>query len=488
MKKRILSALLASLMLVPSLAACSEDAQPGEVTETADTTVVTEPPETELSDDLEKMDFKGQSFTFLTTEVSHMQYAVTVYKEESADVLENAFYLRTQAVAEKYNINFNDDVIAKNSATSQTMFEQSVAAGDKAYDVAMLHDRRAFNSVSKGHFMDVAKLPNVNMEKPYWNQRVNDAIRMTDETYLAYGSLVLSLYDMTHVLLFNKDMQENLKLEDPYKLVKNGTWTLDKWREMGLAARKDNNGDGVWDTKDTFSFVSANNVVLYNFLAGSLTRTMEADGKNNVRVHLLTDPKVEGNFSKVMDILWDTGFWFSKAENSNNYYTMYTFFQTNQALFADHTFFSMIQLRDMQSDFGVVPFPKATEAQEEYGSLVEAGARVLTVPVTTRDPELTGAVLETLNFLSYRDVIPAYYEVVLKQKVTRDSESAQMLDLILNSIYYDVGVTMFINQIDAIFRNLVRENKREFVSNVQSLLPTIEKAVADAGGKAMLTE
>ncbi len=488
MKKHVLSAILASLMLVPALAACSEDVQQTPDTTAADTTVETDPPETELSDDLEKMDYKGQSFTFLSSDVATSQHAVTVYLEESADVLNNAFYLRTQAVAEKYNIRFTDDVLGSNSAKTMEMFQQSVSAGDKAYDVGMLHDRRAFAVVSEGYFMDIDKLPNVNLEKPYWNQSVNEAIRMTDETYLAYGSMVLSLYDMTHVLLFNKNMQENLKLDDPYKLVQDGAWTLDKMKEMGLAARLDN-GDGVWDKADTYGIVGGYNAVMYNFLTAALTRTMEADGQGNVRVHLLTNPRIEEAFTKVMDIFWDPGFWYTKSNNSNDYYTKDTFFQTNQSLFADHTFFSMIQLRDMEADFGAIPFPKLDASQEEYGTMVEAGARVLTVPVTTRTPALTGAVIETMNFLSYRDVIPAYYEVVLKQKVSRDSESAQMLDLILNSIHYDLGATMFNDQVkDGIFRNLIRDNKREYVSTVTAQLPKIESAIVNAGGKAMLTE
>lgn len=64
-----------------------------------------------------------------------------------------------------------------------------------------------------------------------------------------------------------------------------------------------------------------------------------------------------------------------------------------------------------------------------------------------------------------------------------------MLDLILNSIHYDLGATMFNDQVkDGIFRNLIRDNKREYVSTVTAQLPKIESAIVNAGGKAMLTE
>ncbi len=85
---------------------------------------------------------------------------------------------------------------------------------------------------------------------------------MTEKTYLTYGSMMLTLYDMTHVLLFNKNMQKNLKMDDPYKLVQNGARILDKMKEMDLAARLDN-GDGVWDKADTYGIVGGYNAVMY---------------------------------------------------------------------------------------------------------------------------------------------------------------------------------------------------------------------------------
>ena len=160
-----------------------------------------------------------------------------------------------------------------------------------------------------------------------------------------------------------------------------------------------------------------------------------------------------------------------------------TYFQDDQALFADHTFYSACLLRDMASDFGIIPFPKFDEAQERYGSVAEAGSRITTVPAVVKDTELVGAVLEMMHYLSYRDVIPAYYETTLKQKVSRDSVSAQMLDLILENIYYDLGATMFNDAIkDGILSPYLMGSRTDYASRVENKLPEIEKAITDAGG------
>jgi hypothetical protein len=97
---------------------------------------------------------------------------------------------------------------------------------------------------------------------------------------------------------------------------------------------------------------------------------------------------------------------------------------------------------------------------------------------------MTGAVLETLNFLTYKDVVPAYYEVTLKQKVSRDNVSSQMLDLILNSIYYDLGMTMFCDTVkDGVFTPQFKNNNTAYVSTTTKQIPKIEKAIMDARGE-----
>ena len=181
---------------------------------------------------------------------------------------------------------------------------------------------------------------------------------------------------------------------------------------------------------------------------------------------------------------WQTGFWYTKTTDSNNYWRTESHFQEDRALFADHTFYSTISLRDMVSDFGIVPFPKYTEDQQEYGVMVEAGSRTMTVPANIANPDLSGAVLETLHFLSHRDVMPAYYEVTLKQKVSRDSLSAQMFDIIRDSICYDLGMTMFCEAVkDGIFRDQFQNNLRKYASAVKSKSKVIEAAIAAAKGE-----
>ena len=68
-------------------------------------------------------------------------------------------------------------------------------------------------------------------------------------------------------------------------------------------------------------------------------------------------------------------------------------------------------------------------------------------------------VLEGLQSSSHFDVLPAYYDVVLQRKLTRDEDSAAMIDLIREGIICDFGMAFFsvlsaeLFQIEPLIRN-----------------------------------
>ncbi len=492
MKKTI--ALLLSLLLTASAVSCSQqsaengteqnaaaDAGEGSPAEEAPT----EAPETDppITDDIPDTDFGGADFVVLTSS-TQTQHSITAYNEQTGDVLNDAMFDRTQAIAQKYNINFLDDFVPGASDAALTAFTNSVKAGDSDFDLAMLLERRAFNMTGEGYFMDQRELKYVNPDKPYWFKDVNDAINFTDRMLISYGSTQICLYDMTHVLLFNQNMLNNLGLDNPFDLVLSGDWTVDRFFSMCETARQDADGDGNWTMDDIYGVVGATNALPDNFLAAARRRTIDRNEDGTVVVKLLDDPMIEEIFVRVTNTLWDPGMWYTKTTDSNSYWRTETFFQDDRALFADHTFYSTITLRDMVSDFGIIPFPKYTADQEKYGVLVEAGTRAMTVPVTAKNPDLCGAVLETLHWLSWRDVMPAYYEVTLKQKVSRDNVSSQMLDLIMDSVCYDLGMTMFCEQVkDGIFTNLFGSNNVNYVSKVTSNMKVLQKTIDKALGQ-----
>ncbi len=483
--KRLMPLLLAVILL---LSACgggtpAETASAG--TAAAGTSAETAAPETEpeLTDDVPALDFKGAAYTFMTYKPTGGQHCYTTITEQTGEVLNDAMYQRTQEIAERFNVVFKEDYAAENNNAMVSEFTAAVTAGDKSWNAAMLLERRAYALQHQSYFRDMKGMKYIDFTKPYWFETVNAAINPAGKRLIAYGSLVLTYYDYMHVLLFNKKMQSDLKLDSPYDLVTDGAWTFDKMSQMALAAVSDKDGDGVWGTGDVYGIVGTSRSLVGDFIAAAQKTIISSDKNGALTVNLLTDPAIETIYSKVNSTFWQPGFWYTKSTDINNYFLKDTYFQTNQALFAEHTFCTTQFLRDMEADYGIVPYPKWTADQDGYGTMIEAGARVLAVPATSDNDDLNGALIEALTCSSYKNVVPAYYENVLKGKYSRDSVSAQMLDIILDSVIYDLGDTMFCEYVvSKIFQPLFQNNRTDYVSTVTSVMPTIDKAIADAKG------
>lgn len=98
------------------------------------------------------------------------------------------------------------------------------------------------------------------------------------------------------------------------------------------------------------------------------------------------------------------------------------------------------KFRDIKADFGILPVPKYDEAQKDYGCTVnQYHGYTMGVPVTVSDKDRAGIILEALAAKSKYTLHPAYYEIALQRKLTRDDESAVMLDIIFKSTVYDIG-------------------------------------------------
>jgi hypothetical protein len=123
-------------------------------------------------------------------------------------------------------------------------------------------------------------------------------------------------------------------------------------------------------------------------------------------------------------------------------------------------------LRGMEADFGIVPYPKWDEQQENYLTTSVAYFSLFCVPTTVQNLEMTGIITEALCAESYKKVIPAFYEVALKTKHARDDESAEMIDLIRSGLTFDFG-KIYITELNGsmnVLRELMHNKQSNFVS------------------------
>jgi hypothetical protein len=150
-------------------------------------------------------------------------------------------------------------------------------------------------------------------------------------------------------------------------------------------------------------------------------------------------------------------------------------FQNNQALFMDCTFFYLTSLRNMESDFGILPYPKYTAQQDKYYSRME-GCDLFFMPISAPQENLdrTSVILEALCSDSAKSVVPVYYDIALKTKFTRDDESAEIIDILFENRVFDLGDTAWCDKVrDPIFASMFQRNNRDLVSKLESLDKTV---------------
>lgn len=478
--KRTQAILLSAALACTLLASCGEDTAKKSTDTNADTAPTTEAT-TETAaednviryqDDLGDLDFGGAEFRIRTIENLNVHSYVDV-QEETADVYDDALYKRNRAVEERLNIVIKETLMPDDDA-----FRKTITAGDDSCEMGNVRCDTAMNYWADELTYSITDIPHINLEKPYWAKKLNDSITLGENQYVAIGAYDVNVLDLTYALLFNKQLVSDFDFISPYTLVAEGKWTMDQMKFMMLQVVSDLNGDGTYTEDDRWGYLSHYKQVLPDFwiAAGEMSILKDQDDRPAIN---MTSDRFVSVFNKTFDIIWDTNVWYSKCDPSLDVpKDNVTIFSEGRALFMDVSFFHIENLRNAETEFGILPYPKYDEAQEEYYSRVSYyWANV--VPVTnTKNLDMTGAVIEAMNCESANTVVPAYYDVALKTKYSRDEESAAMLDLIFENRVVDLGDTLFCGDIrDGFMASMFQKNSRDLASQVAKKEKLITKKI-----------
>ncbi|MBR4184147.1 MAG: hypothetical protein IKQ87_00145, partial [Clostridia bacterium] len=137
-------------------------------------------------------------------------------------------------------------------------------------------------------------------------------------------------------------------------------------------------------------------------------------------------------------------------------------------------------LRELDFDFGIIPYPKYTEEQANYHTTAWDAYNLYSVP-RTADLDFTGVVTENLAARSFQFILPAFYDKALLSKYARDEDSAEMIGLIRAGATYNFGVvnSPHIGSPGHIWRDLVTSGSDNIASktgkNEKAIVKSLEK-------------
>ena len=486
MLKKIMAALLAACTICV-LGACGKD--DAKTPDTKPDSTVTEPDnsdntadnntETEIdyTSDLSTERYDGYNYRMLVRKGKiNDQYL----EDDSEDLVESATYKRNKEVEDRYGITIT--VSESNDSNYETDALNSILAGDDAYDLIFAHSRAAFVYAIQGAAMNFNDISTIHLDKPWWTQDITESCNINGKLYVLDGDISTSGLGATMCLFFNKRIFDELGYDYPYEMVKDGDWTFDEFAYLAKKGGSDLNGDGVMNPEDDqFGFFTSEWAAPINILYAGGQKIYDKNDEGALELTLYSNKTVE-IFDEFFSLMNNEACFLHFTEGNINY-SGPDIFRSGRAMMASGGLGSAQGLRDMDDDFGVIPYPKFDE-NDEYSTAINGAAPLVIIPVSVSDVNRTGAITEALAAYGHRDVIP-FYEKSLKSKYARDEESEEMMDLIKDSIIYDIGYVAG-GPLQSVGRDLSKATTRDFSSfyaaRESSAKKSVEEFNKDYGG------
>ena len=390
-----------------------------------------------------ELDCGGEDFTFLNIDKGTWDFYTTIVNEEqTGEVLDDAIYLRNRIIEDKFNVYLKEITFDINDIESK--IKNTILAGEAAYDAAYCPaymNAPIGGMIAQGLFSDLNDIPDLQLDKPWWNQTINSecAIGNDKKLYFAWCDINIMNLQGPWCVYFNEDMMKNLNLDLPYNLVKSGEWTLDEFYKYAKTGAQLNGEDSFkWKSSSSAvygyaSFVSGTRALLCG--TGEYLISKDSEG---IPFLSIETSRFYDVCNKIADIIRADGLYIDSNERPSKYFEF--LFRDERALMTIAELKAADTFREMDATFGIVPIPKYDKNQSRYYSSVTNAMPVLTVPNTMKDAKTTGVILDAMAYLSTRDIAPIFFDVTLSQKRLRNDESIEMLQIVKDSVQYGAGL------------------------------------------------
>ncbi len=442
--KRILCMLLAILMLASSMTllfSCKEDDEKkpdgsgdegGAVVD--DGSIFYE--RSLVSDDLPEINYGGRDFRVVT----HMESEIFIKEEDrnQGNLISDAKFARNQAVENRFGVNVK--VIYSGTYSEVTSYvSKTVLAGSDEFDLLLGMAVDTGKLVTKKLFLNWYDVEHINFDKPWWARANATDLTVNGKCPIAVSDLNYSAISSTYCMVFNKNLAASYELGDIYGTVLDGKWTFDKLQEMVKDIYVDDGNDNR-DENDFYGLSHANGSCVNTYLWSFDNPVCTKDEEGIPQISIKTD-KINSIVTDIYDMFYNTDGVYFDGSKINEKSIAGTLFYGKRAIFTTSSLGAPTgeKLRDFEDEYGIIPYPKYDENQLEYKTMADGYHTVLAVPKTAKDTEFVGIITEALSAESWKTVTPTLYEIALKTRYLRDSESKEIMDIIIDGRTFDFG-------------------------------------------------
>lgn len=452
--KKLLSLVLAMMMLV-SVVSCAETPEkPAESTPSAAGSDNSDPsteapstenlppettaPETEDIGIPDNIDYSEADVFVFHWEEYNPEF---VADEDAAagDPIHDAIYKKNLYTEQKLNINLDFTSSPGDGGNMKNFTEalkNRMSDPSTPVDITAAYGRTTAMVAVNGLLTDMTLYDNLDLSKDWWPKYIQDEFDINGRLYFVSGDISTNLLLMMYGIYYNQSLIDNYGLEDPVALVKSDEWTMDKLMEMATGVYEDIDGIVGTTEGDIYGLVSAywDIDALYHG-AGFHLVVKDESGDNVIKYsdELFTD--IAGSF---IDKIGD---WVKLKEISlESNATHGKAFEEGRSIFNINAASVGFTLRETDLDYRAVPIPKLDPTvQKDYVTCLANPYSLYGIPTSSKDPERAAATMQVLGFYAKELTSPAVFDVTLKGKFSKDETIMDMWELMRKGISFDLG-------------------------------------------------
>ena len=507
--KRVICLLLVAILMIAALASCSGG---GDVTdgsgsgEGGNNPVETQKQTNEYNEEtftsvvpVDDLDFEGDTLKILHRDSLPVQREW--YKDVAEDDLDEVIAMRNEAVAETLNVTVQYEAMGSSLYedclnTFTTAIKEDVDNDFHNYDIVANYAYAGANVAVRDYIANLADkevFPYFEFTLPCWNQAIVNTTMINDQLYYITGDINLSTFDKTMVIFLNKKMYNDKKdANDPEDLQDLALEGYDSVNKVGQAGGftyddlyrwstvwEDNNGESG-SQHDDFHAISAGygSIPLDAFPYAWDLEYIETNADGSHAYAVSGNAKVEAAITKAQNLLnGSISEGVSNHDDTGNcslggYSEPISHFAADKSIFALHILYNNetdnTTLREMSSEFGLLPMPKYDADQLDYGTTAHDAYTLMTVidhsssTIPTKG-EMVSAYLQYSTEESYTNVRGYYINRIVKPKYfgTDDTNGSVTKSIAIFNIIADhvefTFISVYAPQLNGVLNNCWRD-------------------------------
>ena len=437
------------------------------------------------------------AFTFTENEfrvcVTSNQVQTTYFSEEigydmydtTDTVLNEAVKTRNDLMEERFGV----QVVAVAVPDVKAAVSEDATASTHLYDAAMPFMPGCATLAEEGMLYDLNGFSKyIHLDAPWWDQSANSSLSIGHHLYFTTGDISIMQKIISTGITFNKTMYEQSIADtygDLYQLVRDYKWTFDTMYEMAKMVTADTDGEGGMTAADTFGMSSSNGDAR-NYYIASGQSLIRKNADDLPELYIGSNEASISTAQKILQKMAEGDTWMLNCQSYKDqvpdiWVLSLQIFGENRALFRTTAFSAIKKLRAYTdaSDFGIVPTPLITEGQDKYYTPAACDyAYGICIPVSVPNPDFSAFMIEEMCCSAKNTITPAYYEVTLKHRDSKDEESEEMLDkYIFANVVYDPGMVYNFGGINGMLGGMAGEKSSDIVSKLDGMRSSIEDAI-----------